>query len=182
MSWTKNDFKILPNAGFNLKYIEMAGKLKAAGFTLDDIAYVFSMSKSTISEWEKKHPLFKAAIDEGKQVAKTEILARAFRAACGYDYEESNEKFDEKGVLESRSVFHKHCPPNPKLIMWLVCNLSPDEWKSEHKILVDHEDTVHVKLDGVAASKQIESLAGKLFGTKDTKKKTIIETEAKNVD
>lgn len=155
--------KVHPGAKFNFTHVEVAARLKAAGFSNEDIGYAFGLSRSTIQQWVKKYPQFERAIKEGKAVAKNHIVAKAFRVASGYEYEESNEKYDKEGKLVSRSVFNKHQPPNPKIIMWLLCNLEPETWKSEHKILVEKENNITVKLDGKIASKQIETLAGKLL-------------------
>lgn len=178
--WSKIGDKITvkdvhPQSSFNYKYIEMAAKLRAAGFTLEDIGYAFGMSKSTITAWAKKHPQFKRALEEGKNIAKSHLVAKALKAACGYEYTEVNEKYDGDGKLMGKSIFKKHQPPNPKLVMWLLCNFSPDEWKSEHKIQIARDETIHVKLDGRMASKQIEALAGRLLDEPTRRK--IIEAE-----
>lgn len=170
---------IKPGARFNFTHVEIAARLKAAGFSNEDIGYAFGLSKSTIQTWIKKYPQFERAINEGKEVAKNHIVAKAFRTAAGYEYEESNEKYDKEGNLKERSVFKKHQPPNPKIIMWLLCNLEPDRWKSEHKILVEQDKQVIVRLDGNVASKQIEALAGKLL---DVPKRKVIESETINTD
>ncbi len=182
-------YAIHPQSSFNFKYVEMAARLTAAGFSLKDIGYAFGMSARTISTWSEKHPQFKRALEEGRSVAKSHVVAKALKAACGYEYTETNEKYypsktdtDDDGspvmILKDRSVFNKHQAPNPKLIMWLLCNLDPDTWKSEHKILVGKEETIHIKLDGKMASKQIEALAGKLMDSPMAKpKKKIIEIE-----
>jgi hypothetical protein len=179
---TSNEFAIKKRPIWKLQYVDIAEKLRAGGFTLDDIAYIFGISTSTLHNWCKVHPEMKEAIFEGKESAKREILAKAFRAACGYEYVESNEKFDSEGKLKERSVFHKHAESNPKLIMWLICNLAPDEWKSEHKILVERDDLVTVKLDGKSSAKQLEQLAGKLFGDGKNTRKTIFESSSSIVD
>jgi len=159
-------------AKFNFTHIEVAKKLKEAGFSNADIGWAFGLSKSTIQSWIKKYPQFDRAIKDGKEAAIGHIVAKAFRAASGYEYEEVNEKYDKDGNLKSKSVFKKHQASNPKLIMWLLCNLDPDSWKSEHKILVEQDKQITVKLDGKVASKQIEALAGKLL---DEPRRKIIE-------
>jgi len=160
---TKEDYNVNPNSKFKKEYVEMAARLKACGFSNEDIAWAFGVSKSAITSWQNKYSQFRKAIEEGRDVAKGHLVAKAFMAACGYDYVESNEKYDAEGNLVGRSVFNKQQPPNPKLVMWLLCNLDPDNWRSEHKITVEHDDTTRVVLDGKIASKQIDALAGKLL-------------------
>ena len=178
----KKDFQIQPNSGFNTKYCEIAGRLKASGFSLEDVAYALGMSLSTIRTWQNKHPLFKRAIEDGKEVAKSYVLAQAFKAACGYDYEERNEKYDAAGVLKETSVFKKEMPPNPKLIMWLLCNMDKEHWQSEHKITVESERNINVRLDGKIASAQIEKLAGRLLDEPQRRTIDAVVTNAEVTD
>jgi hypothetical protein len=173
--------KVHPQSKFHFDYVEQAAKMRAAGFSLKDLGYVFGVDQQTIRKWGKKHVQFQRALDEGKEVAKSYVVSKALKAACGYEYEESNEKYDKNGNPAGRSVFKKHQPPNPKLIMWLLCNFDPDVWKSEHKIQIARDETIHVKLDGKMASKQIEQLAGRLLKD-EPKKKKIIEAEVVDTD
>ena len=171
------EFALNPNSKFDFKYVEMAARLKACGFSHADVGYAFGVSQSTITTWSNKYEQFYKALNDGKSIAISRLVAKAFRAAAGYEYEEENNKYDKKGDLVSRSVFKKQMPANAKLVMWLLCNLSPDDWKSEHKITVAKDETIIVKLDGKIASRQIEALAGKLFNPV-VKKKVIIEAGA----
>lgn len=166
---TNEDYEINPGSKFKKEYVEMAARLKACGFSNEDIAWAFGVSKSAINTWQNKYSQFRKALEGGREVAKGHLVAKAFMAAAGYDYVESNEKYDKDGNLKERSVFHKHQAPNPKLVMWLLCNLAPEEWRSEHKITVERDDTTRVVLDGKIASKQIDALVGKLMKPKTKK-------------
>lgn len=185
MSSIADEFKKNPiraNSSFSYKYVEIAAKLRAAGFSLEDVGYAFGFKKGTIDSWSRSHPQFKRALEDGKEIAKSHVVAKAFKAACGYEYEDYNEKWEpnkESGELELKQVskFKKHQPPNPKLIMWLLCNLSPEQWKSEHKILIENEKHITVKLDGKVASKQIAALAGKLLDEPEIKRKKVESVE-----
>ncbi len=183
MGWKKlgdkvSEFDLPDSTKFDFKFVEMAARLKACGFSHADLAYAMGVADSTIAAWAKKHEQFYRALNEGKDIAKSHLVAKAFKAAGGYEYEEENIKYNAEGQVTGRSIYKKHQTPNPKLIMWLLCNMSPDEWKSEHKILVENNETMHVRLDGKMASKQIEALAGKLLAKPGkAKKKVIIERE-----
>jgi len=172
-----SEHAVHPQSKFHFDYVEIAAKLRAAGFSLADVGYALGVSRSTIDKWSKKHVQFQRALDEGKDIAKSYIVAKALKAACGYEYEEVCEKYGKDGELSSRIIYKKQEAPNPKLIMWLLCNFDPDVWKSEHKIRIDRDETIHVKLDGKMASKQIEQLAGRLLD--DKPKRKIIECETR---
>ena len=168
------DVDIHPQSKFDTKYVEIIAKLKSMGFTYQDIAYTLGVSTTAIQGWIKSYPEVKAALADGKENAIAKLVAKSIRLAAGYDYVEENEKYvvnKETGEQELKEVskFKKHQAPNPKMLMFLLCNMDPDNWRSEHKIEVNHLDHVTVKLDGNIARKQIESLAGKLVD--NTRKK-----------
>lgn len=163
---TATDVK--PNSKFSTKFVEITAKLKSMGFTNQDIAYTLGVAQSTLMTWSKKYPELAEAIKDGKENSIIKLVAKSIRLATGYDYVDENEKWKPNkntGELELVEVskFKKHQPPNPKMLMFLLCNMDPDNWRSEHKIEVNHNDMVSVKLDGNIARAQIESLAGKLL-------------------
>ena len=174
------DIDIKKGSKFDTKYVEITAKLKSIGFSEEDIAYTLGVSPLTIGNWKKDYPQFLAAIEDGKENAITKLVAKSIRLAAGYDYVDENEKYvvDKNGDLKLKEVskFKKHQPPNPKMLMFLLCNMDPDNWRSEHKIEVNHNDHMTVKLDGTLASKQIETLAGKLLDNR----KVIESHEIKN--
>ena len=169
---TQHDIK--KGSKFDTKFVEIVAKLKSMGFTNADIAYTLGVHPSTIQSWQKMYPELAQAIKDGRENAIIQLVAKSMRLAAGYDYVEENEKYvkDKKTgeeVLKERSIFKKHQPPNPKMLMFLLCNMDPENWTSEHKIEVNQNDIVSVKLDGNIARKQIEQLAGKLL--ESTRKK-----------
>lgn len=183
-------YKVHPAARFSYDYVEVAARLKAAGFTDADVAYALAVSPTTVAAWKKKYPQFKTACEEGKSIAVNYLVAQGLRAAAGYDYTESNEKYkvevDEDGeehtVLVSRSKYNKHQSPDSKLLMFLLSNLSPEKWRISHKIDIQEDRRVNIKIDGKIVSEQIDKLAGSLNDNiKQIEAKVIdIDNEAKN--
>lgn len=182
--------KVHPSARFSYDYVEVAARLKAAGFTDADVAYALNRSPSTIGVWKKKYPQFRKAMEEGKSIAVNYLVAQGMRAAAGYDYTESNEKYtiktDEDGVEHTvcvgKSVYNKHQSPDAKLLMFLLSNLSPDKWRISHKIDIREDKRVNIQIDGKIVSEQIDKLAGALNDNiKQIEAKVIdIDNEAKN--
>lgn len=165
---------------FDFKFIEIAARLKMAGLSDENIAFVLGVNKSTVNAWKKDHPQFKQACQEGKKVATSYVIAQALRAACGYDYEDANEKWvphpekkEANGqplyILKEKSVFKKHQAPNPQLLMFLLCNLDRNNWSSVHKVQVDENKNVNIRIDGKVVAAQIEDLAGKFIEHKTKK-------------
>jgi hypothetical protein len=170
-------YKLRKHAKFNYDFVELAARLKAAGFTNKDLGYVFNVNQQTVSTWQERYPEFKQACAEGKDLATKYLVAQGLRAACGYEYEDCNEKYtvvpelDKEGkptgkmveVLKERSVFKKHQAANPQLLIFMLANFDSENWQSVHKIQVDKNENIKIQLDGKVVSKQIDELAGRLI-------------------
>jgi len=192
--------KIHKNSKFDLRYIELAEKLKAAGFTNDNLAYVFGVyDHSRIQEWMKRHPELRKAIENGRESARKKLIAKGLQSAWGYDYEEANEKWevekvglgpkgkgiplvDENGnskmILKSKSIFKKHKPPDPKLMCTFLAVLDPEFrhiWQRADAV----SRSVTLKIDGKLESKKLEELAGKLLeeDSEESPRKLVLSQE-----
>ena len=150
------------------EFVDIAEKLKSAGFSNDDIGWALGVyGGGTVRDWMDSHPDFKVAIEHGREKTRQRLVAKGIRAASGYDYEESNEKWittnqiDEEGkpieVLKERSVFKKHSPPDTKLLLSFLAVLDPNFrkiWTGEQKL----NKSVTVKLSGKADQENIRNL------------------------
>lgn len=168
----RHEGKLPRNAEFSPVFLEMATRLVAAGLTEGDLAYIIGTTPARIKYWKRHNPLFKQACTDGKQVAKSYLIAQGLRAAAGYNTVEKNIKIKRKFVGDKlveypaeESQFHKHVKPDSSLLMFMLCNMSrqlKDEtpWSSVHKVEVDDQKTVNIKISGKVASEQIDRLAG----------------------
>jgi len=155
--------------GYNIEYAQIASRLAAAGFTLKNIAYALGVSKSKLSTWRKKFPDFDEALKNGKEVAKKYLISKALLVAGGYEYVEKNItlKEDKFGDLKKTiNETHKQQKPDPQLLMFMLCNMCPEEFKSKHKLEIDENKNITVKLDAATIANDIRKLAGKLYQSK----------------
>lgn len=150
------------------EYVDIAEKLKTAGFSNDDIGWALGVyGGGTIRSWMDSHPDFRAAIERGREKTRQRLVAKGIRAASGYDYEEHNEKWvttnqiDEEGnpveVMKERSVFKKHKPPDTKMLLSFLAVLDPNFrkiWTGEQRL----NKSVTVKLSGKADQENIRQL------------------------
>lgn len=179
------DVEKLPrNAEFTPRFLDVATRLIAAGLSEKDLAYVLGTTISRIQYWKRHNPLFKKACDDGKNTAKSYLIAQGLRAAAGYRTEEKNVKIKRKVMPDGtvveyaaeESVFYKEKPADSSLLIFMLCNLSRiagDEkpWMSQHKIEIDQNKNVNIKISGKVASEQIDRLAGAFMPSE------IVETE-----
>lgn len=187
--------KLPRDAEFSPHFLETATRLVAAGLTEKDLAYVLGTTHARIKMWKRKNPLFKQACTNGRQVAKTYLIARGLKAAAGYNTDEVNYKIKRK-VLDDGTVveyaaeeshFHKHVKPDSTLLVFMLANISrqlKDEvpWQSQHRIDVSEDKKVTINISGKVASEQIDRLAGafnpasiidaEIVDVKDTDKKS----------
>jgi len=176
-------YQLKSHAKFDYSFVEPIARMKAAGLPDDFIAYTLNVHISTLNEWKNRYPQVFTAYHEGKDIATKQLVAKLFRCASGYDYEERNEKWveDVEGNRTGKkniSVFHKHQPPSPNALFFALCNLDSENWKSKHKIDIDEKRNITIKLDGKIVSEQIEKLAGKLIdNTKVIESKDITDVK-----
>lgn len=168
--------KLPRNAEFSPVFLEMATRLVAAGLTEPDLAYIIGTTPARIKYWKRHNPLFKKACTDGKKMAKSYLIAQGLRAAAGFNTVEKNIKIKRKWITKDGkdvlieypaeiSEFHKVVKPDASLLMFMLCNMSrqlKDEtpWSSVHKVEVDENKTLNIKISGKVASDQIDRLAG----------------------
>jgi len=179
--------KLPARADFSPRFLDMAMRLVAAGLSIKDLAYVIGTTVSRIKYWKKHNPLFKKACEDGKNIAKSYLIAQGLKAAAGYTSVEKNIKIKRKVMADGSIVeyaaeeshFHKHVKPDSTLLIFMLANMSrqaKDEipWTSQHKIEIDDKKSVNIKISGKVATEQINRLAGAFMP------KEIIEAEFEN--
>lgn len=180
------------DAQFSPQFLEVATRLVAAGLTEKDLAYVLGTTIARIQYWKRKNPLFKKACTDGKQVAKSYLIAQGLKAAAGYNTLEKNIKIKRKVMADGTIVeyaaeeshFQKHVKPDGTLLMFMLCNMSrqlkdPEPWTSQHRIEVDETKNVNIKISGKVASDQIDRLAG-AFMPKEILEAELVDEDAKD--
>ena len=174
---------------FDISFIEIAKRLKEQGFTNKDVGFFLGVTGTeTIKNWSDKVPEFGEAIATGRNASKIKLIAKGIEAACGYVYEDVNEKWeatnqlDEDGnpkmVLKGKSVFRKHQPANPKILMAFLAILDPEFrniWSQSDKV----NKNITLKIDGSADSEQLKDLFGKLLAedTERPGRKSVVSIE-----
>lgn len=185
----KKRSKLKKGAKFDVDFLELATRLVSAGMKEKEVAYFLGCTERDVKGLKRKDPMFKKACEDGKELGLSYLIAQAFRAAAGYDYEEKNIKIKRKIVkvkdaegkvteelLEypaEESTFIKQKEPDKNLLVFLISNLSrqlgkgeEDRWMSQHKIELDENKNIQIKISGEVASQQIERLAGAFLNRK----------------
>lgn len=158
---------------FSTEFARIAEKLSASGATEKDISYILGTSVRGFRKWKKDHPEFRRALKRGKELTQAYLIAQGIKAASGYDYTEKTVKYKERKNEQGETVsipetteYTKHQSPDGKLLIFLVSaldrQLGKNDWMQQHKVEIDENKNLNIKISGQIISKQIDELAGKL--------------------
>lgn len=130
---------------------------KSFGATGNELARLFGVSRSTITEWRNKYPDFNSAVIDARDTVDDFIESELLRNAMGGKYTETREIFDESGMLIKKETLHKVKFGDVQAQrMWLM-NRRPDEWRDKqfelnltNKVIVKAEDLTDDELARIA--------------------------------
>lgn len=134
------------------------------GFTDQKLAHLFDVAKSTINEWKKNHPEFKAALKEGKDFFDTEVVEKAFLKRCtGFAYNETTRKpqitkvlkgdgtEEEKYKMVVTKRVRKMVVPDAKGCMDWLTNRAPDRWKKSKHVEITGQGGGPIRTESMVA-------------------------------
>lgn len=121
---------------FDPAYVDQARKIcLLLGATDEELAEIFDVSRSTLSEWKDAHPQFAEALLTGKTFADANVAERLYQRALGYTHQETKVFLHEGKVITH--VIDKHHPPDTMAGMYWLNNRQRKHWKTRH----DHQVT-----------------------------------------
>ncbi len=119
--------------------------LAEKGFTDEEMAEVFDVSKQTINNWKKQFPGFFDSIKEGKDIADQKVVMSLYERACGYSHPEVH--FSEHKGTVTKTPHIKHYAPDPTSCIFWLKNRQPDQWrdKTETEVKIKHPAPMTIK-------------------------------------
>ncbi len=108
-------------------YPKMAFKFVLLGATCERLAELFNISTVTIAEWQKKYPVFKEAILDGREAADANVAEAMYTRACGYSQIEQKVNVVEGSVVVTDIL--KHYPPDVNAGKFWLANRQADNWR-----------------------------------------------------
>lgn len=174
-------FKLRSDAKFNLRYIDEAARMVAAGMDEKDIGFLLGVAKDTVISWKKRYPQFKTACEVGKEVAKQHAIAQLYRAAVGYEYDKTIKVYEPDGVtVKSIKVITEHQKGEPLLMQFLLSNIDSENWKQRRKYEITEKRFNFIGgIDGKLDFNKIAQYAGRLLpdNSKGCSAKPVVSTE-----
>jgi hypothetical protein len=101
-------------------------KLFARGFTDEEVAYIFDITRQVICLWREKHPEFFDTSKSGKGESDGEVKRALFERAMGYTASDG-----------------KVYPPDTTACIFWLKNRQPKEWRDK----VDHAVSGDLKIN-----------------------------------
>lgn len=177
-SWDQKErkFKLNPYARFDSSMLPMIQNLLGSGCTVKDIGMIVGYQGNQAENWlmnlKRRNEDVALACDTGYQMANTMLIAQCFREAVGYDYQEEDVEYkmiqdpqnptELKEIPIKKTVHHKKKVGNPQLLMFMMENHMPEDYKRRQEIIRKNLNW-DLKTEPTAA--QIDKLFGKLCET-----------------
>lgn len=115
---------------------------------------MMGISPRTFYNWRNEHPEFLQWVKEGQTDKKARLRASAYQRAFGFTV------MEEKVFLhEGKPVVHptpKYYPPSDTMLIFLLCNALPEEFK--HVQHIQNAGGVDVNLKGTVAAPMLKDL------------------------
>ena len=106
------------------------------GLTDEQIAKNIGISRSTLSEWKKKHPDILDTLKKNKEVADIQVENALFKRALGYEYEEVKTLIEEVDGKKKKKVekTKKHVPADVSAGIFWLRNRKGKTWSNKDDI------------------------------------------------
>src|SRR5690625_2008857 len=106
------------------------------GLTDEQIAKNIGISRSTLSEWKKKHPDILDTLKKNKEVADIQVENALFKRALGYEYEEVKTLIEEVDGKKKKKIekTKKHVPADVSAGSFWVRNRKGKTWSNKDDI------------------------------------------------
>lgn len=106
------------------------------GLTDEQIAKNCNISRSTLSEWKKKHADISDTLKKGKEVVDFEVENALLKKALGYTIVLEEEKVDKYGDVHTLKK-DVHIPGDTTAQIFWLKNRKPEKWREKQKELND---------------------------------------------
>lgn len=117
---------------YDPKYDDQAYKLCLLGATDKELADFFEVNEDTIHEWKKVHPNFSESLKRGKIEADSNVGARLYERAMGFEHDSEEIKVVDKSV--ERVPIRKIYPPDTVAAIFWLKNRQSDKWRDKQNI------------------------------------------------
>lgn len=108
------------------------------GKTVEQVAEIMEISKTTLYNWRKKHPDFVNAMDDARGLVDDLVEASLFQRARGMTFVDTSDVEIDGKIVSLEHV--KHIPPDTAAIKHWLNNRRPEEWRDKSEVDVNNPD------------------------------------------
>ena len=138
---------------FKPEYVEQAYKLCLLGATDEQIADILDKDVGTLYRWQKRHPDFRKALNEGKRIADARIAESLYHRALGYTHPEEKIFMHEGQPVRVSTL--KHYPPDTVACIFWLKNRQKEAWRDKHEHDISGE-VRHEKIERVIVDDAVD--------------------------
>ena len=110
----------------------MAYSFCLLGFTDEELAKEFEVSRRTLNEWKTKYPDFLHSLKSGKSIADGEVAKSLYKRAMGYKGKAIKFATFEGRITDQLEYEAEYPPDTTAAIFWLK-NRQPGKWREKHE-------------------------------------------------
>jgi len=134
------------------EFAELARRACEVGYTNVELATLFGVHESTVTEWLMRHPEFREAMKLGKAGPDDRVTAALYLRAIGFHFD-SEKIFIVDGQVVRVPTKEYVIPDSHACTRWLV-NRRPQEWRGDGSVSV----AVGVQVGATEAAPTIDHL------------------------
>ena len=139
--------------GYSATFPEAGRKLALLGATDKEIAGFFNISESTLNLWKTKHAEFSESLKTGKLLADSEVAARLFQRAMGYEHDEVDIRVIDKEVVQI--PIRKFYPPDTTAAIFWLKNRQRDKWRDKVETGITDVAGEDVPVDPIESARRL---------------------------
>jgi len=117
---------------FKSEYVEQARLAYRKGWTDQEVAELFGVSKQTIQNWVLASPEFARIRKDGKAAADERVMRSLYERALGYEI--PVEKIFCKDGVVTRVMTREHIPASVSAGKYWLGNRDPNRWKDRQEV------------------------------------------------
>jgi hypothetical protein len=140
---------------------EQARRLHLLGHTDAEVAAFFSISTTTLENWDKVHPEFRETRMQGKLPADANVAASLYERTRGYSHPAVKIFLPAGATKPVYAQYVEHYPPDAQAAEFWLRNRQADRWKTKWET-TNTNVNLDIVMDPEARRRRIEELSRKL--------------------
>jgi len=140
-----------------------------AQYSSEEIAGFLQINTQTLNKWVRQYPAMRQAQEHGRERRRLAFIKEAkrglFKQLCGYDVEETRTVLVE-GNIKEQHITRRHIPANVAAAIFVLCNMSPEEWTRSNTRTLDFEDNNRRAFTVKVIDNTADKVAGAKTGTR----------------